>query len=144
MSSSWEKAQKNRFEKEDELKSLAEARKQELEKRAKLAKKQDEEIEKLTRMSSELADAKIQAEIELEETQRQIAEARLKRSKRIVKRRRSNRKLLGGNNVEIPRAVTLDLRRGGFTTAREEDVWVSSSKTKKKTKKKSNSETRPS
>ena len=108
MSSSWEKAQKNRFEKEDELKSLAEARKQELEKQAKLAKKQDEEIEKLTRMSSELADAKIQAEIELEETQKQIAEARLKRSKRIVKRRRSNRKLLGGNNVEIPRAATLE------------------------------------
>ena len=108
MSSSWEKAQKNRFEKEDELKSLAEARKQELEKQAKLAKKQDEEIEKLTRMSSELADAKIQAEIELEETQKQIAEARLKRSKRIVKRRRSTRKLLGGNNVEIPRAATLE------------------------------------
>ena len=103
------KAQKERFEKEVELKSLAEARKQELEKRAKLAKKQDEEIEKLTKMSSELADAKIQAEIELEETQRQIAEARLKRSKRIVKRRRNNRKLLGGGNVEIPKGTTLEM-----------------------------------
>ena len=109
MSSSWEKAQKERFEKEVELKSLAEARKQELEKRAKLAKKQDEEIEKLTKMSSELADAKIQAEIQLEETQRQIAEARLKRSKRIVKRRRNNRKLLGGGNVEIPKGTTLEM-----------------------------------
>ena len=109
MSSSWEKAQKERFEKEVELKSLAEARKQELEKRAKLAKKEDEEIEKLTKMSSELADAKIQAEIQLEETQRQIAEARLKRSKRIVKRRRNNRKLLGGGNVEIPKGTTLEM-----------------------------------
>jgi len=108
MSSSWEKTQKERFEREAELKTLAEARKQELEKRAMLAKKQDEEIEKLTQMSSELADAKIQAEIELEETQKQIAEERLKRSKRIVKRRRNNRKLLGGGNVEIHTAATLE------------------------------------
>ena len=105
MSSSWEKAQKNRFEKEDELKSLAEERKQELEKQPSW-RKQDEEIEKLTQNVLELADAKIKRKSN--SRKRESKSKRAKRSKRIVKRRRNTRKLLGGNNVEIPRAATLE------------------------------------
>jgi hypothetical protein len=98
---SWESSLKERFKEAEDLKSLSNARKSEIEKQVRQAKKQDEELEKLMQISAELADAKISAEIQLEETQKQILEERRQRAKRIVRLRRSNRKLLDDEFTKI-------------------------------------------